>query len=208
MSLVPYARTPGRLAVQVAGDLGLLVWSWVWYRAGRAVEEATLRLGEPGRQLDAGATGVADDLREAGRRAADLPLIGDDLAGPFISASGAARRMAQAGQQQVEAVSDLASLLLVVVVAIPVLIAVLAWVPRRVRFARRAGVARRFVDADADLQLFALRAMANQPMHRLARISDDPVKAWRDGDVGVVHALAALELADCGLRTPRSAARG
>ena len=42
-----------------------------------------------------------------------------------------------------------------------------------------------------DLDLFALRAMANQPMHVLAAISDDPVRAWRSGDRRVIDALAA-----------------
>ena len=89
--------------------------------------------------------------------------------------------------------------------AIPVLVALLGYVPLRLRFARRAGAARRFVDAGADLELFALRAMANQPMHRLAKVSDDPVSAWRSGDRAVVRALATLELRDVGLRPPPAA---
>lgn len=202
MRFVPYARTPGRLARQVVGDVLLLAWCWAAYRAARAVEDAVRRLAEPGRQLDAGAGDVASGLREAGDRAADLPLLGDDLSSPFGSAGDAADAIAAAGRRQVEVVDQLASLLFLVVLVAPVLVAVALWVPRRVRFAVRARAAQRFVDADADLALFALRAMANQPMHRLARISDDPVTAWRRGDRDVVHALAALELADSGLRPP------
>lgn len=202
MPFVPYARTPGRLVAQVVGDVSLLVWCWVWYRVGRSVEAATLELADPGRQLDAGASDVAAGLREAGERAEGLPIVGDELAGPFTSAGDAAMRVAEAGQRQVEVVNDLASLLLVVVVAVPVLVGVAGWLPRRVRFALRAAAARRFVDGDPDLQLFALRALTNQPMQRLARISDDPVAAWRRGDVPVVRALAALELAESGLRPP------
>jgi hypothetical protein len=44
--------------------------------------------------------------------------------------------------------------------------------------------------------------MARQPMHRLARISDDPAGAWRRADPAVVQALAELELRDTGLRAP------
>jgi hypothetical protein len=58
------------------------------------------------------------------------------------------------------------------------------------------------MDSSADLELFALRAMANQPMHRLARVSSDPVRAWRNGDRDVVRALAILELGDAGLSAP------
>ena len=65
----------------------------------------------------------------------------------------------------------------------------------------------RFVDANEDLDLFALRAMARQPLHVLARISDDPAGAWRRQDRRVVHALATLELKEEGLRPPPLAER-
>ncbi|HEY0776081.1 MAG TPA: hypothetical protein VGD51_18490, partial [Nocardioidaceae bacterium] len=61
---------------------------------------------------------------------------------------------------------------------------------------------RRFIDSSDDLDLFALRAMAHQPLHRLARISDDPAGAWRRGDPDVVRRLATLELRDSGLSVP------
>jgi hypothetical protein len=44
--------------------------------------------------------------------------------------------------------------------------------------------------------------MSNQPMHQLARVSDDPVAAWQRGDREVVHALAKLEMRSVGLRPP------
>ena len=78
----------------------------------------------------------------------------------------------------------------------PILIVGAIWLVLRWRFVRRASAAQRFIDAAPDLDLFALRAMANQPMPRLARISDDPAGAWRRGDLDVIHALALLELAD------------
>ena len=76
------------------------------------------------------------------------------------------------------------------------------WVPMRVIFIRRATAARHFVDANDDLDLFALRAMARQPLHVLARITDDPAGAWRRGDRDVITALATLELRDEGLQPP------
>lgn len=200
-----YARTPGRATVQVVGDLLLVLWCWLAWRAGQAVGEATRALADPGRRLDAGATDAAGSFQSAAETARRVPLVGDELSAPFTSARDAAEAIAAAGRRQVEVVEDLATVLTVVVVAVPVLLAVALWVPGRVRFARRAAAARRLVDADADLALFALRAMANQPMHRLARVSADPVTAWRSGDTDVVRALAALELRDCGLALPRAA---
>lgn len=202
MPLKLYADTTGRRTVQVAGDILLLLWIYFWASAGQAVRDATLALAEPGRQLESGATDVASGLRDAGGRADGLPLVGEELAAPFRDAGDAAEQIAAAGRQQAEAVTDLALLLGLVVAFIPITIAALVWVPPRVRFARRAAAAQRWVDSGADLQLFALRAMARQPMHVLARISVDPVAAWRTGESETVRALALLELRDCGLQPP------
>jgi hypothetical protein len=90
-----------------------------------------------------------------------------------------------------------------VTITLPVLFALLIWLPRRIRFSRRATAAQKFIDNAADLDLFALRAMANQPMHKLAKISNDPVTAWRDRDSAVIAQLADLELRATGLRAPK-----
>ncbi len=49
--------------------------------------------------------------------------------------------------------------------------------------------------------------MTSQPMHVLARISDDPVAAWRRGDQQVIDALAEVELRRNGLRLPDATRR-
>ena len=85
---------------------------------------------------------------------------------------------------------------------VPILIVGLFWFALRLRFARRASAAQRFIDAAPDLDLFALRAMAKQPMPRLAAVSDDPAGAWRRGDDEIIRALALLELREVGLRPP------
>ena len=74
--------------------------------------------------------------------------------------------------------------------------------PARIRFARRAAAGARLVDSAADLDLFALRALAHQPLHVLARISHDPARAWREGDREVTDRLAELELRAHGLAVP------
>ena len=85
---------------------------------------------------------------------------------------------------------------------IPVTIVAAFWLPRRIRFYRQARASQVFLDALPDLDLFALRAMAAQPLYVLAGISDDPVKAWRSGDRAVINELAELELRRNGLRLP------
>ena len=87
--------------------------------------------------------------------------------------------------------------------AIPILLVGAVWLWKRGEFTRRASAAQKFIDNAADLDLFALRAMASQPMHKLAAISSDPVGAWRNGDTQTIGALALLELRDYGLRPPQ-----
>jgi hypothetical protein len=82
---------------------------------------------------------------------------------------------------------------------IPVLVLGAFVVPPRLRFVREATAGRKFVDATADLDLFALRALGSQPLHVLARISPDPAGAWRKQDPDVVWRLAALEMRERGL---------
>lgn len=203
-----YADAPVRRARQQVGDACVLLWVLVWLWAGRAVHDGTLALAGPGRQTDRAATTMADELRDAGGRIGDAPLVGDELAVPFDRAAAASDGLAAAGRDTVEAVERLALLLGLAVALVPVLVVLALHLPARWRFAREATAGARFVDADEDLDLFALRALSRQPMSALAAISDDPAGAWRRRDPDVVRRLAELELADVGLRPPRRSAAG
>jgi hypothetical protein len=197
-----YADSPARRVRQQVGDLLVLCWVLAWVWLSRVVHDATLSLTAPGRRMEAAGTGLSGRLRDAGTTVADVPLVGDDVRAPFDQASRAADQLAEAGASLVRAVEHLAFWLGLSVAAVPVLLLLAVYLPLRWRFVREAGAGRRFVDDAADLDLFALRAMANQPLHRLARVSDDPVGAWREGRPDVVRALAALELQDAGLSLP------
>ncbi|HET7534775.1 MAG TPA: hypothetical protein VFJ83_16620 [Nocardioidaceae bacterium] len=197
-----YADAPVRRSLQISGDVLLAIWVYLWVQTALVVRDATLSLAEPGEQISAAGGGLAEQLRDAGRTVGDVPLVGDEVRAPFDGAGGAADRIAAAGDAQVEAVQTLAFWLGLAVGAIPVLIALAVYLPLRWRFIREATAGSRFVDSTDDLDLFALRAMARQPLHRLARISDDPAGAWRRGEPEVVRDLAALELRDSGLAVP------
>jgi hypothetical protein len=197
-----YAESPGRRTAQVIADLLLVVWLVAWAWAGSVVHDATLELGAPGEQLAESATGLSGALQDAGGTLGDVPVVGDEVQTPFDEASGAAEGLAEVGRDQVQAVERLALWLGLSVAAIPILLACLLHLPRRVRFVRRATAGARFVDAADDLDLFALRALAHQPMHVLARVSDDPAGAWRRGDRSVTDRLAEIELRSVGLRMP------
>lgn len=197
-----YADLPARRLRQVVGDASLLLWVVLWWWLSRVVHDATMSLAGPGRELQEAGGGLADRFREAGEAVDGAPLVGDELEAPFTGASSAAEKVAAAGVAQAEAVEQLAFWLALAVVAIPVVLALAVYLPGRWRFVREASAGQRFVDAAEDLDLFALRALSRQPMHRLASISEDPAGAWRRGDADTVRRLAELELRNSGLRPP------
>jgi hypothetical protein len=197
-----YADRPAHRTRQMLGDVLLLLWVAVWVKVALVVRDTTLLLAKPGQQIAEAGHGLASRLRDAGAAVGGLPVVGDQVKAPFEGAGSAAGKIAQAGTAQVDAVHQLAFWLGLSVGAIPVLVVLAIYVPLRLRFAREATAGQRFIDAAEDLDLFALRAMARQPMHRLARVSDDPAGAWRRGDPDVVRELALLELRDVGLAPP------
>jgi hypothetical protein len=197
-----YADGPVRRTRQMVGDLLLVLWVALWVWLAGVVHDATLALAAPGRTIEDAGSGLAERLRDAGGAVSDIPLVGDQAGAPFDGAGRAADQIAAAGTAQVEAVQHLAFWLGLIVGAIPILVLLAVYLPLRWRFVREATAGQRYVDSTADLELFALRAMTNQPLHRLARISPDPVGAWRQGDQRVVRALAVLELDDAGLTPP------
>jgi hypothetical protein len=197
-----YADTSVRRTLQIAGDLAVVLWTWLWISIAHQVHDAALKLATPGHKIDTSATDLAERLRDAGRAVAKVPLVGDDVRGPFDGAGGAANGLADAGQQQVTAVGSLAHWLGLAVALIPILLLLWFYLPSRIRFVRRATAGQRFLDSGADLDLFALRAMTHQPLHVLARVSPDPAGAWRRGESDVVDRLARLELNAAGLAVP------
>ncbi len=202
-----YSDIPARRARQTLGDAWLVLWSLLWVWAALRLHDLVLNLATPGQAVADGATRLAGSIADAGEAVASVPLVGDTLGSPFDSMASAALSIADAGQAEVDAVGKLATFLAIALAVVAIASFAVFWVPIRLAFVRRATAAQRFVEANEDLDLFALRAMARQPLHVLARISDDPAGAWRRQDRRVVHALATLELKEEGLRPPPLAER-
>ena len=197
-----YADAPARRTRQLLADVLFVVWmvGWVWI--GHVVQQGTMELAGVGRQTDASATSLANGLTSAGDTLVGIPLVGDGVAAPFDQMSSASEALAEAGRAQVTAVHRLSWALGISLAVIPILCVGVFFLPLRWRFVREATASARFIDAAEDLDLFALRALARQPMYVLAKISDDPAGAWRARDPEVVTALARLELRDAGLAVP------
>jgi hypothetical protein len=185
---------------QLLTDIFIVIWVYAWIRAGIWVHDMVLELGVPGQKLETAGSGIADNLADAGGKVGRVPLVGDQLTKPFNGAAEAARSLADAGRQQQEIVGNVALVMALVVVALPLALVLFLWLPLRLRWMRRAGVASAVRDEPAGRDLLALRALASRPLNELAKLGPDIAQSWRNGDAAAVDALAALELKDLGLR--------
>ena len=192
-----YAETAGLRARQLLGDLAVLAWTAAWVWAGLTLYRLVDKLAVPGARLEQAGGGFAGDVAEIQQKVGRLPVVGGDLQGPFGRLAGVGRTLADAGATQQQVVHQLALWLGVLVAAVPIAALLVAWLPRRVAWAREAGAASRLRLAGADLELFALRAVANRPLRELRRVTPDPAGALRAGEY---EALADLELRALGLR--------
>jgi hypothetical protein len=193
-----YAETAPRRARQLAGDLLVLAWIAAWAFAGRSLYLLVEKLAAPGRAVERAGANFANDAGEIQQKVARIPVVGDQLRDPFGRLGGVGRTLADAGVTQQQVVHDLALWLGLLVAAVPVAALLVMWLPGRVAWAREAGAASRLRTGGVDLELFALRAVANRSLRELYRVTPDPAGALRARDYAD---LAALELRALGLRT-------
>lgn len=197
-----YSPRPGRLAGQIFGDLFVLLWTIGCAVVAITVSQYVAVLAVPARETARTAARLMENMREAGEQAARVPAVGSDLRQPFDSASVSLGNVIASATQLEQSIERLAVVGGWATFLLPVAVVLALWLPRRIRFFRQARASQQFLDASADLDLFALRALASQPLYVLAGISDDPVRAWREGDRTVIDALAEIELRRNGLRAP------
>jgi hypothetical protein len=197
-----YAQHPTVRARQLGADLGLLAWLVLWVLVARLVHSAVLLLAAPGQAVADLGRSMSGDMSAAASAARDVPLVGDQLSGPFRSLAATGSSVRGSGQSAQDAAGLLAAVLAVVLVALPVGWLLLRWLPWRLRWIREAGAARWLLNRGADLELLAARALATAPLPRLAALPAGTGAAWRSGEPAAVRALAALELDRLGLRLP------
>lgn len=197
-----YAAQPARRAGQLLGDGLVLAWVLGWALVGVLVDRAVSLLAGPARETARTAERIAGGFTDAAGQASQVPGLGEQLRRPFDSASGSLGELVASADRQVTLIERAADLAGWLAFLVPVAVVLALWLPHRIRFHRRARAAQAFLDSSADLDLFALRAMAAQPVHVLAAISPDPVAAWRAGDRAVITRLAEVELRRSGLDLP------
>lgn len=196
--MVLYAADPARRTWQLLLDLLVVLWVVLAVWAGTQVTDALGGVADQVRQVDDAGTSLADNLTGAGDSLDGTPVVGDEVAAPFDRAAEASAGIAQAGADGADAVDRVAFWSGVVTALLLVLVALPWWLPGRVRFVLTATLARRYLRAGGDPDLYAVRALARQPVRVLARVPD-AAAGWRRGDPATVAALATLELRAAGL---------
>lgn len=195
-----YSDYPARRTAQITADLVAIGLIAVFVWAGVIVYGAIAVLAAFGKSIEDAGNGFEETMADAGDTLGGVPLIGGGIRQPFDAASGAGTLLAQAGQAQQDLVFTAATIIGVVVAAIPILLVLWIWLRRRASWARRATEARNLSRLPDGQDLLALRALVNADFRELHDIHGEPVDAWRRGEKKIVRALAQLELREAGVR--------
>ncbi|GID93344.1 hypothetical protein ACFQFC_16760 [Amorphoplanes digitatis] len=189
---------------QVFTDLFVVLWIYAWIRAGIWINDLVEKLGVPGQKLQEAGVGIAGNMNDISGKVGRVPLVGDELTAPFTKAADAADRLAEAGRQQQEMADNLALVVSLAIIVGPLALVLFVWLPLRLRWMRRAGVACKVRAEPAGQDLLALRALAGRPLNELTKLGPDIAQSWRNGDAEAVQALAALELKEMGLKPAKA----
>ncbi len=202
-----YSDYGSRRTRQIIGDIIalVLIGLWVWF--GVAIFQLVQNLAVFGLRMEEAGAGLKETMSEVGETLGDVPLIGAGIRVPFDGASAAGGALEVAGQNQQDAVFQLAMFLGISASALPILMILLIWLIPRIRFMRRAGRAKKVLETGAGIDLLALRALATEKLSAITKIDPDALGAWRRGDEKVMRELAQLELKSSGVRL-RSASAG
>jgi hypothetical protein len=181
---------------QIATDVALVLWIILWVRVGIFMKRLFDELAGPGETIEGAGGSLSSTMRDIGASFSDVPGVGDALQAPFESAADVGVRLQEAGQGQQDLVHRIAWWLGFLLASIPIALVLIRYLPGRLSWIREASAAHRLRIDASDLQLFALRAITNRPLHELRRACKDPAAAFARGDYAP---LARFELASLGL---------
>lgn len=185
---------------QIIADIIGLASVAIVVAIGVTVTTAIRAFASFGRDLETAGLGFQTGLTDAADALGDVPLIGDGIRGPFDLAAGAGEAVAEAGRGQQALVETVAVGIGAMITIVPLLLIALVWLVPRIRFARRSNELRTLINRGLSADTLAVRALGRAPLRELAAVHPDPAAAWRDRDVDVVRALAAIELRRAGIK--------
>ena len=190
------AHRTRQITVDLLAIAAIGAWAWL----GWTVYGLVMNLAEFGVQMEESGKGFKKTMTDISDNLSGIWLIGDGIKAPFDAASDAGATLESAGQAQQVAVQQLATGLGLGIAVLPILTILVFWLVPRIRFARRASVAKRMISKGASVDLLALRALANQKVGALLSIDADVAGAWRRSDQSVIRSLANLELRASGVK--------
>ncbi|MEL0626790.1 hypothetical protein V6245_07535 [Salinibacterium amurskyense] len=196
-----YADQPARRTRQIIADVISLGFIAVWIALGVWVYQLIAAFQELGVQMQEAGAGFESTMVELGDTLGSVPLIGSGIRAPFDGASEAGAALESAGQSQQASVEAAATVVGLFIGIVPVILILLVWLLPRIRFAIRAGEAKRLLATPGGADLLALRALTTLNLTELARVSEAPAAEWRAGNSATVARLAQLQLAELGLRS-------
>jgi hypothetical protein len=192
-----YAETTRKRTRQLIQDAILVGWILLWALFGMVAHDVVAKLAEPAASVARNSDSLSDSLADISDKVDGVPVVGGALEEPFSSSSRAAAAVARESREQRELFLKAALWIGLFIAVGPIALALLLFLPFRLRWVKEATAADRIrVDAD-DLYLFALRAVANRPFSELRKATPDPGAALAAGDY---TALARLELEQLGLK--------
>jgi hypothetical protein len=195
-----YADRPDRVVRQLLGDVLVVLLVYASIRLGMAAHDRVAALADPGQNAETAARNVDDRMQDAAGQVADAPLVGGTLAKPFQALAEASASLADSAQLYQDTVADVARLAGFVLAGAPIVLLLAIWLPLRLGWVVEASAATRLRRTGAaGSELLAVRALASQPLQRLARLDPAVVTGWRAGDPAATATLAALELRSLGL---------
>lgn len=178
----------------------LVLLAWL----GLRVHDAVAELASVPRGVSDSGGAIQRGFESAGDAVAEVPVVGEPLAGALHDAGeGAGGEIAETGRQGEEDVNDLAKLLGALFFLLPAVAVLSLYLPDRIADVRRLTAAAHAIGPsltpDRERTL-AMRAAYGLPYERLVRYTRDPLA---DLESGRYDGLVAAALDDAGLRQSR-----
>lgn len=185
-------------------DLIVVAWVVAWVLVGRFVYGVVSALGAPAAPMRTAGDALSARMLDIADRVTGVPLVGDDLQTPFAGTASVGTNLTLAADQLESSVDRMALWLSLLTAGTPIVLVVAWYALRRWRSIVNATSLAAYRDRPELEELLALRALTSRSTTELSAVSDNPLGDWRNGDSGVVTALANLEIRNSGLRPARN----
>ena len=152
---------------QIVADLVALALIAGALFLGLFVHSLVMDLAAIGAQVETAGEGFAQSMGDVGEKVSGVPLLGPGAQNLFNGAGGAGGVLADAGRTGQTAVGNLALGFGGAIALFPTALTLVLWLGPRMRFARRAGVARRLGSQAGSRNLLALRALTTHKLKSL-----------------------------------------